>query len=130
MGLEALAHLAHDRLGDQVELLHALAHAPGQGPAVQRDDGVVGATGAGQQRRGRGGAALLHRFRNGGQGGARHAGRGDGAGAEEQMTSGNFHDRRAFNGRPRRHRRRPPRGGGGGGGGGGGAGAGGGGGRP
>jgi hypothetical protein len=30
MGLEAGCHLAHHRLGDQVELLDTLVHAPGQ----------------------------------------------------------------------------------------------------
>ena len=45
--LEAGRHLAHHRLGDQVELLDAVVHAPGQRPAVERDHRVVGAAGGG-----------------------------------------------------------------------------------
>ncbi len=41
MGDRPLGQLALDGLGDEMELLDAVLHAPGQRPAVQRDDGVV-----------------------------------------------------------------------------------------
>ena len=40
---EAGRHLTHYGLGHQVELFHARVHAPGGGPAVECDHGVVGA---------------------------------------------------------------------------------------
>ena len=43
--LHAGRDLAHDRLGDQVELLPAVVHPPRQRPAVQRDHRVVRAPG-------------------------------------------------------------------------------------
>ena len=55
---EAGRHLAHHGLGHEVELLDARIHAPGRGPAVERDHGLVGATVGRRQRRGRVGAAL------------------------------------------------------------------------
>ena len=41
MRLHAGRELAHDRLGDEVELLPVAVHAPGQRPAVERDDGLI-----------------------------------------------------------------------------------------
>ena len=41
MRLHAGRDLAHDRLGDEMELLPVAVHAPRQGPAVERDDGLV-----------------------------------------------------------------------------------------
>ena len=65
--LHAGRHLAHHRLGDEVELLAAVVHAPGQRPAVERDHRVVGPAAAGQQRRHRVGLALRHRLGQRGQ---------------------------------------------------------------
>ena len=49
--LEARRHFAHHRLGHEVEFLDAVVHAPGAGPAVERDDRVVGAAAVGHERR-------------------------------------------------------------------------------
>ena len=40
------------RLGDEVELLPAVPHAPGKRPAIQRDDGVAGTAGIRNERPG------------------------------------------------------------------------------
>ncbi len=93
MRFEALGHLAHDRFGDEMELLDAVVHAPRQSPAVQRDHGVVGPAAVRHQRRHGVGPGLDHGFR---QGGHRHLadrrgrdGRRDGACAAEETASGN-----------------------------------------
>ena len=67
VGLEARRHFAHHRLGHQMKLFDTLAHAPRQGPAVERDNRVVGPPGVGHQRRHGVGATLQHRLGQGGQ---------------------------------------------------------------
>jgi hypothetical protein len=66
--LESGRHLAHHGLGHQVELLDPLVHAPRQGPAVQRDHGVVGPARVGYQRRHGVRLVLHHRLGQGGHG--------------------------------------------------------------
>lgn len=77
MGLHAGGHLAHHRLGHEVEFLDALVHAPGQGPAVEGDDRVVGAPSG--WLKGRCGVRLVpgYQFRQGGQGGGTDRGGSD-----------------------------------------------------
>ena len=112
MGLETGGHLAHHRLGHQVELLDAVVHAPGQGPAVERDDRVVGPAGVGHQGRHGVGLGLDDRF---GQGGHHHlADRGsrdcsrDGTSAADEIASRNHVIVPGFSAQ-RQHRGRPPK---------------------
>ena len=86
--------LALDRFGDQVELLPAVAAAPGERPAVQRHDRVVGASvGRSERRLGRG-ARLDWCLRQGRRTGARDRGRTqDGAGRLQETASGGLHER-------------------------------------
>ena len=69
--------LALDRFGDEMELFPAVARAPRQCPAVERDDGVVGAAIHGTQWRLGRRAFLDRRFRERGRARA-----GDGGGTE------------------------------------------------
>mmetsp|Transcript_5442 Transcript_5442/g.20833 ORF Transcript_5442/g.20833 Transcript_5442/m.20833 type:complete len:566 (-) Transcript_5442:6566-8263(-) len=88
--LEARRHLAHHGLCHQVELLDAVVHAPGEGPAVERDHRVVGTAGIGHQRRHGVGFVLQDRLRKCGHGHAAHAGRGHGhagTGATDQEVA-------------------------------------------
>jgi hypothetical protein len=59
----ARRELPAHRLGHEVELLPAVVHAPGQRPAVQRDDGVVGPSSGRRERGLRLGLRLCRRFR-------------------------------------------------------------------
>ena len=65
--LEARRYLPHHRLGYQVELLDAIVHAPGQGPAIERDHRVIGPAGLGHQRRRGIDRSLDHRLRQASQ---------------------------------------------------------------
>ncbi len=49
--LHAGRELAHDRLGDEVKLLPVAVHAPRQGPAVERDHGLIVGAARGDGRR-------------------------------------------------------------------------------
>ncbi len=68
--LHAGREFAHHGFGHQVEFLDPGVHAPGQGPAVERHDRVVGAAGVGDQRRLGRGLVGAHDL---GQRGQRHA---------------------------------------------------------
>ena len=91
VGGHAGCHLAFDRLGHQVELLDAGVHAPGQGPAVERDHRVVGPPGGGGERRHGVGRGLQHGLGQGGHRGLAHGAggdrRADRAGALEEVAS-------------------------------------------
>ena len=39
--LEAWRHFSHHWLGNQMKLFHSFVEAVGQGPAVQRDNGLI-----------------------------------------------------------------------------------------
>ena len=90
-GLHAGGDLAHHRLSHQVELLHAILHAPGRGPAVERDHRPVRPARGGGQWRCRDGAAHDDRLGQGRQrppadAGHGHCCRGD-SGAGKKMSS-------------------------------------------
>mmetsp|Transcript_3946 Transcript_3946/g.6462 ORF Transcript_3946/g.6462 Transcript_3946/m.6462 type:complete len:479 (+) Transcript_3946:87-1523(+) len=70
--LEARRHLAHHGLCHQVELLDAVVHAPGEGPAVERDHRVVRSARGRLQRRLGVGRGLDDGFRQAGQRGLGH----------------------------------------------------------
>ena len=86
--------LALDRLGDEVELLPAVARAPRQRPAVERDDRVVGAAIHGAQRWLGCGALLDRRFGERGRARASDGGGTEnGAGGLEKTASCVVHER-------------------------------------